>query len=56
MDRERDRPQEVVENRSEAQKRWEEPRLTTHGDFEKVTGQGLLASTSQIPPDPGGDF
>ena len=55
MDRETDRPQDVAENPSEAQGRsWQEPRLTRHGDLERVTGQGLLQIVS-LPPDPGPD-
>ncbi len=57
MDRESNRSEEAPERRTGTkQKPWEEPRLTRHGDLEKVTGQGLLANTSQLPPDPGEDF
>ena len=57
MDRETSPSEEAPARRAETkQKPWEEPRLTRHGDLERVTGQGLLANTSQLPPDPGEDF
>ena len=57
MDRETSPSEEAPARRAETkQKPWEEPRLTRHGDLEKVTGQGLLANTSHLPSDPGEDF
>jgi len=52
MDREKD-PKEVSENRTETPQTWVEPRLTKHGDLERVTGRRLNENVSV--PDPGAD-
>ena len=55
MEEARIRPPDFSEEHAVDERgRWQEPRLTLHGDLEEITGLRLLDVVS-VPPDPGGD-
>ena len=56
MEREKNRPRDASDDcAAEEKRRWEDARLTRHGDLEEVTEMRLLDVVSG-PPDPGEDF